>query len=42
MTRAQLVDESQFVAALAPLANDPQAQGLVIDQTVGAIDDKVN
>jgi len=41
-SRAQLVDESQFVATLAPLAHDPQVQGLVIDQTVGAIDDKVN
>jgi hypothetical protein len=41
-TRAQLVDESQFVATLAPLAHDPQVQGLVIDQTVCPIDDKVN
>ena len=41
-TRAQLVDEGQFVATLAPLAHDPQVQGLVIDQTVGPIDDKVN
>jgi hypothetical protein len=41
-SRAQLVDESQFVATLAPLAHDPQVQGLVIDQTVGAIDEKVN
>ena len=41
-TRAQLVDEGQFVATLAPLAHDPQVQGLVIDQTVCPIDDKVN
>jgi hypothetical protein len=41
-SRAQLVDESQFVATVAPLAHDPQVQGLVIDQTVGAIDEKVN
>ena len=41
-SRAQLVDESQFVATLAPLAHDPQVQGLVIDQTTGAIDEKVN
>ena len=41
-SRAQLVDESQFVATLAPLAHDPQVQGLVIDETVAAIDDKVN
>ena len=41
-TRVQLVDESQFVATLAPLAHDPQVQGLVIDQTVAAIDEKVN
>ena len=39
---ARLVDEGQFVATLAPLAHDPQVQGLVIDQTVGPIDDKVN
>ena len=38
----RLVDEGQFVATLAPLAHDPQVQGLVIDQTVGPIDDKVN
>ena len=41
-SRAQLVDESQFVATLAPLAHDPQVQGLVIDETVAAIDEKVN
>ena len=41
-TRTQLVDESQFVATLAPLAHDPQVQGLVIDETVAAIDEKVN
>jgi len=41
-TPARLVDEGQFVATLAPLAHDPQVQGLVIDQTVGPIDDKVN
>jgi len=33
---------ASFVATLAPLAHDPQVQGLVIDQTVGPIDDKVN
>ena len=41
-TPARLVDEGQFVATLAPLAHDPQVQGLVIDQTVCPIDDKVN
>src|SRR4029079_16331611 len=41
-TRVQLVDESQFVATLAPLAHDAQVQALVIDQTGAAIDEKVN
>ena len=42
MDTRQLVDEGQFVATVAPLAHDPQVQGLVSDQTVGPIDDKVN
>ena len=42
MDTRQLVDEGQFVATVAPLAHDPQVQGLVSDHTVGPIDDKVN
>ncbi|MBU4465815.1 MAG: hypothetical protein KKH75_08220, partial [Actinobacteria bacterium] len=30
-TRVQLVDENAFVATLAPLADDPSVQALVVD-----------
>lgn len=39
---AELVDESRFVATLAPLAQDPQVQGFVIEETQNAIDERVD
>lgn len=40
--RAELVDEDQFVATLAPLASNASVQDLVIDQAMTAIDQKVD
>jgi hypothetical protein len=40
--RAELVDESRFVATVAPLAQDPQVQGFVIEETRNAIDERVD
>lgn len=41
-TRVQLVDENAFVATLAPLADDPSVQALVVDQAMNAITEKVD
>ncbi len=40
--RVQLVDEDAFAATLAPLASDPDAQGMIIDETMSAIGEKVD
>jgi hypothetical protein len=40
--RSELVDEQTFVATLAPLADDPQVQNLVITEAMDAIDAKVD
>lgn len=40
--RVQLVDEDSFVSTLAPLASDPDVQNMIIDETMGAITDKVD
>lgn len=40
--RVQLVDEDSFVATLAPLASDPAVQSMIIDQTMAAVDEKVD
>lgn len=40
--RVQLVDEDAFAATLAPLASDPDVQGMIIDQTMSAIGEKVD
>jgi len=40
--RVQLVDEEVFVATLAPLAQDPAVQQLVIDESMDAINEKVD
>lgn len=41
-TRVQLVEEDAFVATLAPLVDDPAVQNLVIDETMGAINEQVD
>jgi hypothetical protein len=40
--RVQLVDEEQFVSTLAPLAEDPAVQGMIIDETMDAINAQVD
>lgn len=40
--RSEFVNEQSFVATLAPLAEDPQVQGLVISEAMNAIDAKVD
>lgn len=40
--RIQLVDEEAFVATMAPLVDDPAVQGLIIDETVDAINAQVD
>jgi hypothetical protein len=40
--RLELVDESAFVATLAPLADDPAVQQMIIDETVEAVEAQVN
>ena len=40
--RIQLVDEEAFVATMAPLVDDPAVQGLIVDETVGAINAQVD
>jgi hypothetical protein len=41
-TRAELVDQESFVQTLGPLAADPHVQGVVIDQSMAAIDGAIN
>lgn len=41
-TRAQLVDEQRFVDTFAPLAADPQVQGVIIDQVDAAVQEQVD
>lgn len=40
--RAELVDQDAFVQTFAPLADDPDVQALIIDETVAAIDESIN
>lgn len=40
--RVQLVDEESFVATLAPLADDPAVQAMIVDETVSAIEAQVD
>lgn len=40
--RVQLVEEDAFVATLAPLVDDPAVQGLVIDETMDAVNAQVD
>lgn len=40
--RLELVDESAFVATLAPLADDPAVQQMIIDETVEAVEAQVD
>ena len=40
--KAQLTDTDQFVAAYAPLANDPEVQQYITDQTVAVINERVD
>ncbi|MFE7846391.1 hypothetical protein ACFUTX_14500 [Microbacterium sp. NPDC057407] len=40
--RVQLVEEEAFVATLAPLADDPAVQALVVDETMDAITAQVD
>ncbi|WP_439594082.1 hypothetical protein [Microbacterium sp.] len=40
--RLQLVDEEAFVATMAPLVDDPSVQGMIIDETVDAINAQVD
>lgn len=40
--RVQLVDEEAFVSTMAPLIDDPAVQGLIIDETVDAINAQVD
>lgn len=40
--RVQLVDEDTFVATLAPLVNDPAVQDMIIDESMEAINAKVD
>ncbi|WP_442575287.1 hypothetical protein ACSBPH_15900 [Microbacterium sp. F51-2R] len=40
--RAELVDEEQFVNTLAPLADDPAVQSMIVDETMDAINAKVD
>lgn len=40
--RLELVDESAFVATLAPLADDPAVQQMVIDETVEAVESQID
>ncbi|WP_243076746.1 hypothetical protein [Microbacterium sp. SS28] len=40
--RVQLVEEEQFVNTLAPLAQDPAVQGMIIDETMDAINAQVD
>lgn len=41
-TQAQLVDQDAFVQTFAPLADDPHVQGVIVDQSVAAIDAAIN
>lgn len=40
--RVQLVDEETFVSTMAPLVDDPAVQGLIVDETVAAINDQID
>lgn len=40
--RAELVDEEQFVNTLAPLAEDPAVQNMLIDETMDAVEAQVD
>ena len=40
--RLELVDEAAFVQTLAPLADDPAVQQMIIDETVEAVEAKVD
>lgn len=40
--RVVLVDEEAFVSTLAPLVDDPAVQDLIIDQAMGAVNEKVD
>ncbi|QIG38099.1 hypothetical protein G5T42_00210 [Microbacterium sp. 4R-513] len=40
--RAELVDEEQFVNTLAPLADDPAVQNMLIDETMDAVNAQVD
>lgn len=40
--RVVLVDEEAFVSTLAPLVDDPAVQGLIIDEAMGAVNEKVD
>jgi hypothetical protein len=40
--RVQLVDEEQFVGTLAPLADNTAVQGMIIDETMDAIQSRVD
>ncbi|WP_425837465.1 hypothetical protein [Microbacterium sp. PA5] len=40
--RVALVDTDRFVEALAPLADDPAVQGLVIERTTAAIESRID
>ena len=40
--RVELVDEAAFVSTLAPLADDPAVQQLLIDETVEAVEAQVD
>ncbi|GAA5203700.1 hypothetical protein [Microbacterium jejuense] len=40
--RSELVDEETFVATLAPLAQDPHVQNLIISEAMDAVDAKVD
>lgn len=41
-TGAQLVDQEAFVQTFAPLADDPDVQGMIVDKSVSAIDEAIN
>lgn len=40
--RVQLVDEDSFTATLAPLASDPAVQAMIVDQTMDAVNERVD
>ena len=40
--RVQLVDEDAFVATLAPLVDDPHVQAMIVEETMGAVNEQVD